>query len=474
MRVNFVPILEAYGVDLVLGGHTHAYERSYLMSGHYGLSSTFSDLNKRDNGDGSANGYYQKSGPDGAIYTVAGASGQAGGFSSTHPAMLRSLGLLSSMVLDLSSNRLDAILLGTTSNVLDRFTIVKGGYVTNAPPGPAHVTAVITNATQARITWANTATNETGYALERSLDGVSFSVVGGVFANFTNALDTGLNASTTYYYRVRATNGTGGATSPVVTVVTPGPPRMVAHPQPQWVNVSSNVSFTVLADGQTPFRYQWLLNSNALAGATNAMLALANVQDANAGWYSVVISNSAATTSSNALLTLNHFPSLNSPGFMRYWFGGFKARTNAFAATDQDGDALAFTLAANSLAGMPVAQRGAWFFYTPDVAFTNADTIDFSFTDARAAVSAGAASVAINSDTGPPKNLVQSSADGTQTLNFAGVPGRSYAVQFTDELQPAWQTFTNIAADALGEYTAIDSPPNSITNRVYRSTIPRP
>ena len=44
MRQNFLPILEAGGVDLVLAGHSHSYERSYLIDGHYGTSATFLSL----------------------------------------------------------------------------------------------------------------------------------------------------------------------------------------------------------------------------------------------------------------------------------------------------------------------------------------------------------------------------------------------------------------------------------------------
>ena len=40
MRQNILPILEDGGVDLVLSGHSHAYERSALLDGHYGLSTT--------------------------------------------------------------------------------------------------------------------------------------------------------------------------------------------------------------------------------------------------------------------------------------------------------------------------------------------------------------------------------------------------------------------------------------------------
>ena len=40
MRERFLPVLDAYGVDLVLTGHSHSYERSVLLHDHYGVSST--------------------------------------------------------------------------------------------------------------------------------------------------------------------------------------------------------------------------------------------------------------------------------------------------------------------------------------------------------------------------------------------------------------------------------------------------
>jgi acid phosphatase type 7 len=36
VRTKIVPLLEAAGVDLVLSGHSHSYERSYFIRGHYG------------------------------------------------------------------------------------------------------------------------------------------------------------------------------------------------------------------------------------------------------------------------------------------------------------------------------------------------------------------------------------------------------------------------------------------------------
>jgi hypothetical protein len=134
MRRNALPILEASGVDLVLAGHSHSYERSFLLDGHYGSSSTLASSMIIDGGDGreSGDGVYEKptAGPaphEGAVYTVAGSSGKTSGGSLDHPAMFVSLDVLGSLVLDVSGHRLDASFLGSTGLVRDTFSIVKGG-----------------------------------------------------------------------------------------------------------------------------------------------------------------------------------------------------------------------------------------------------------------------------------------------------------------------------------------------------------
>jgi hypothetical protein len=65
------------------------------------------------------------------------------------------------------------------------------------------------------------------------------------------------------------------------------------------------VVFTVGVSGTSPFTYQWLKGSAALAGGTSATLTLTNVQSADAGNYSCTITNSAGSvTSSAATLTV--------------------------------------------------------------------------------------------------------------------------------------------------------------------------
>ena len=136
--------------DLVLTGHSHTYERSHLIDGHYGFSETFSEAMKVDPGDGAetGDGAYQKSGTigaphEGTVYAVAGASGRAGvggildaidfGLlepSLDHPTMVVNRKELGSMVLDIYGNRLDAKYLETDGRITDDFTILKGPDIT--------------------------------------------------------------------------------------------------------------------------------------------------------------------------------------------------------------------------------------------------------------------------------------------------------------------------------------------------------
>ncbi len=141
MRTHALPIMEAGGVDLCLTGHSHSYERSFLIDGHYGTQDTFTAKMKLDAGDGKADGKgaYRKATlgtgvHKGAVYIVAGSSGKITGESEKskargfldHPAMLVSLYRLGSMVLDVNGNRLDATFLSETGEWLDYFSMIKG------------------------------------------------------------------------------------------------------------------------------------------------------------------------------------------------------------------------------------------------------------------------------------------------------------------------------------------------------------
>jgi len=78
------------------------------------------------------------------------------------------------------------------------------------PAAPSGLTAVAASASQINLSWVDNAGNETGYRVERSLNGSSgWSTVATLGANSTSRNDTGLSANTKYYYRVFATNSAG-------------------------------------------------------------------------------------------------------------------------------------------------------------------------------------------------------------------------------------------------------------------------
>ena len=134
MRQNILPILESQGVDLVLGGHSHTYERSYLIKGHYGTSSTFNSGTmgvNLTNGRADGAGAYQKPGDlapnSGTVYAVCGVSGKKEGSAPlNHPVMFMStVSHFGSMVIDVNGTSLSAKFLNDVGTIVDHFDIVK-------------------------------------------------------------------------------------------------------------------------------------------------------------------------------------------------------------------------------------------------------------------------------------------------------------------------------------------------------------
>jgi Leucine-rich repeat (LRR) protein len=122
-------------------------------------------------------------------------------------------------------------------------------------------------------------------------------------------------------YAVVITNVAGSLTSSPAAVLTVNvPPSITLLPQAQTVIAGSNVTMNVSASGTLPLTYQWqlygtnLVNGGNIAGATAPNLTIFAAQPNNAGPYTVVIGNVAATLTSSppAQLTVSVPPSITA------------------------------------------------------------------------------------------------------------------------------------------------------------------
>lgn len=133
MRATILPILEAGGVDLVLTGHSHVYERSYFIDGHYGKSTTWDPSFIKQPGDGrpSGKGAYTKprarTAHAGEVSIVTGSAGHASSkpVPLNHPAFFISLNEAGSSVIDIDGLKLDFTFLNEKGEIRDSFTIQK-------------------------------------------------------------------------------------------------------------------------------------------------------------------------------------------------------------------------------------------------------------------------------------------------------------------------------------------------------------
>lgn len=137
IRQNVLRILERYKVDLILCGHSHVYERSRLMQGHYGNESSFnagtnnlSTSSAKYDGTSNSCPYVKNTSTpnNGTVYVVAGSAGQLGGTQSSwpHAAMYYSNATNGgSLALTIEANRLDAKWVCSDGTIRDQFTIEK-------------------------------------------------------------------------------------------------------------------------------------------------------------------------------------------------------------------------------------------------------------------------------------------------------------------------------------------------------------
>jgi C1A family cysteine protease/predicted secreted protein len=141
------------------------------------------------------------------------------------------------------------------------YVVYNGSTPPTPPAAPTNLTAAAISFSQINLTWNDNANNETGFKIERSPDGTTWTQIATPAANVTTYSDTGLAASTTYYYQVRAYNGAGDSaysnTADATTQALPAPPAAPTGLAATAASSSQiNLTWTDNADNETGFKIE--------------------------------------------------------------------------------------------------------------------------------------------------------------------------------------------------------------------------
>lgn len=134
MREYIMPLIDSGGVDLVLTGHSHVYERSMLIDGAY-ATPTVAENVVLDDGDGDpqGDGAYRKSQGihphEGTVQVVAGHAGGNLGRKGTIPFMRKTMTEYGSVLIDVYGDTLTCTMINLNGTTRDAFSLVKRGKV---------------------------------------------------------------------------------------------------------------------------------------------------------------------------------------------------------------------------------------------------------------------------------------------------------------------------------------------------------
>ena len=291
----------------------------------------------------------------------------------------------------------------------------------------------------------------------------------------TNAWNSGLSLQrrVIHAYGNEPTNWMAGAPSPGRT-----PPVATVSPQTQLAQAGGQAVLTASACAEGPVEWQWRFEGTAIPEATNPVLVIDNVQLADAGVYDVRVSNAQGMDLSLPVrLEVNRAPvavpyaagtAVNTPLVLAL------AKVLS-AASDPDGDTLmVLEASANSVQQGNVVLTETNLVYTPPQNYAGNDAFTCTVGDGRGGTAL--LIVLVNITNEQAHNIVSwryDAANHAMTLNFAGIPGRLYRVQFTESLvlPVVWTDFATNQAPPGGLFSVTDT--NAFTpNRFYRTCSP--
>ena len=250
---------------------------------------------------------------------------------------------------------------------IDALQLVKtGSPAQTIPAAPTAFTAVAASGSTVSLAWNDASTNETGFKIERSPDGVAaWTRVAIAPAESTSFTDASLAAGTTYFYRIFSYNSAGNSTlSSVAQATTTGTvpaaaTSLAAVPTPGSGSTSVTLTWTDASSNESGFRVEKALSANGTW--TTAASVSANATTANATGLSPLTTYYFRVVAFNAGGDASPSSTASAKTFVP---PGTAADSNANGCSDFLEYALAITDATTLAANLPVADVDAQNFLT--------------------------------------------------------------------------------------------------------------
>jgi DNA-binding beta-propeller fold protein YncE len=243
-------------------------------------------------------------------------------------------------------------------------------------------------------------------------------------------------------YSVVVSNSLGTATSSNALLTVLVPPSITAQPQSLTITQNQDAAFSVTPAGTTPLSCQWLVNSAPISGATATNYTVANAQPADAGSYTVIVTNSLGSiTSAVATLTVLVPPSITAqPQSLIV----AQSQNAPFSVTPAGTTPLSCQWLFNSA---PISGATATNYTVPNAQSADAGSYSVVVTNLAGSVTSLVATLTVLVPPQPGQfDSLSLLADGSLLLNMSGMANTNYVLEFTSD----WVTWSPLMTNFSG------------------------
>ena len=341
---------------------------------------------------------------------------------------------------------------------IDDVAVYDGTTVDNTPPdAPASPSATAASPTSLTVSWTAPATgiDNGGYLVVRgTADPVVAPNVNGIYAvgntvaagqrvvyigSGTSFTDNGLTTCTTYYYRIytfdKAFNYSLAAGGAAVSAK----PSTAAPAAGSDSPICAGSTLHLTASTVSGATYAWSGPNGFSSSAQNPTID--NVTAAAAGSYCVTATlNGCASPPGNTTVSVKALPTgagdtLSTPKNTAVSISSAKLKAN------DGGTGLSVTAVSGpSAQGGTVSLSGAdgSVIFTPKTDYSGSDSFTYTLSNDQGCTVQVPVTVTVGAGQGGSANVLYTgTADGNFVVRFAGVPGETYTVEYTDSVPPA-------------------------------------